>query len=726
MSSFLCFICRNTVNTDTNEDSREKYKEIVGMNLCPDSHLCYICDHLVNKLWLFKSLCLKRSLEYPVLFSAKGTVNLQRSTIKPIILCTEEICSRTDANQFYIENKDQSINSHDYIKLEDDRDDYEESDYFHEKPVKEGVKCTDHLDMNDGEMYNNHEEMYGNDGETFGNDSITYNNDAETCNNDGKTFVNDGETYNNSRQTYNKDGQTYGNDSQTINNDNEMCDNVSITYNNDEETYSNNSQTYGNESEIYGNNSQKYGNNSEIYGNNSQTYGNNSQIYDNNSQKYGNNSQTYGNNSKMFNNDELTYGNDSATYNNDNELDNNTNTGVNQDDMANVYENNDLNADNVAMSDYYAEEKIECLNEIRNECGVQDVGESDDKKSDENASKTKTKAFEKILLSFEEQKAELEQQRRSKKYLEAEFKCYNCALGFLFKDTYQTHMMRHEESNGEYRCDVCSLRFATGAVLRSHAALHAARYRCLHCSLWVRARQTNTHAKYCHQSATVATCHLCGRLFQDSSGLHQHLKRFHMTRPGNRTYSCSVCGKNYNNQAAVRTHMIKHIHRKFSCDQCASIFSSPYTLSQHKKKHANTEESKQYYCETCGVSYSTRKSLLAHQRQSLNHQSRSYECPICNRACPNEKSLSSHISAVHSTTKDYCCSTCNARYTNRKSLVRHIRSHTNPTPVKLAYCHICGNSFKGKSKLNRHLREVCEKDKLEEELSSYYDHQHVI
>lgn len=59
--------------------------------------------------------------------------------------------------------------------------------------------------------------------------------------------------------------------------------------------------------------------------------------------------------------------------------------------------------------------------------------------------KSKKKDYKKIVLSIEDQKIELESNRRKKKYLEAEFKCYNCALGFLFKDTYQTHMMRHEE-----------------------------------------------------------------------------------------------------------------------------------------------------------------------------------------------------------------------------------------------------------------------------------------
>lgn len=59
--------------------------------------------------------------------------------------------------------------------------------------------------------------------------------------------------------------------------------------------------------------------------------------------------------------------------------------------------------------------------------------------------KKKKKGFKKIVLSLEEQKKELERNRKSKNYIESEFKCYNCAIGFLFKDTYQAHMMRHEE-----------------------------------------------------------------------------------------------------------------------------------------------------------------------------------------------------------------------------------------------------------------------------------------
>lgn len=38
MSSFLCFVCHSTVNADTNEDTRDKYREVIGMNVSCSFH----------------------------------------------------------------------------------------------------------------------------------------------------------------------------------------------------------------------------------------------------------------------------------------------------------------------------------------------------------------------------------------------------------------------------------------------------------------------------------------------------------------------------------------------------------------------------------------------------------------------------------------------------------------------------------------------------------------
>ncbi|CAH2987766.1 unnamed protein product [Chilo suppressalis] len=474
MSSFLCFICHSTVNANTNEETREKYREVVGMNLCPDSHLCHICCHVLNRLWLFRSVCLKRSLEYPVLFSEKGTLNIQRNYLELYTICPEDTCehykSRNLNSKYYsithfdehndINLKEQETN--DYVEL------YEDLEF-------ENILAT---------KYKQH----------------TFDTANEQAIPEAVLDVQDTDC------RYNFD---------------------------DEKSHSDEASNVDN----------------------------------------------------VYNEEEL----DGDINDYDNFKDQYTDVGYNDNDIAIINKEKTPDDDKVA-------------NEVKQK-----------KKKVKKKGNKINKKFEKIVLSVEEQKAELERNRRIEKYIAAEFKCSNCAMGFLFKDTYQAHMMRHEESNGEHRCNICTLRFANPAVLRSHVGLHSERYRCLKCDFTVRKRQRVSHATDCYElKVDSVACHLCGRVFKDSNGVHQHLKRFHRSQPV-KSYSCSVCLQRFNNPAAVRTHMIEEKRRP------------------------------------------------------------------------------------------------------RPTRPRPIRPNNTP-----AICHLCGTTFKCNSKLNRHLREVCDKNRLEEELSSYY------
>ncbi|CAG9790545.1 unnamed protein product [Diatraea saccharalis] len=528
MSSFFCFICHSTVNADTNEETREKYREVVGINLSPDSHLCHICCHVLNRLWLFRSVCLKRSLEYPVLFSEKGTLNLQRNYLEFHTICVDESCEHY---------KSRNLNSKFY-----------QINYFNED-----------FDTTEKEQEaNKYVELY----EDREFDDI-YNQEIGVCN---EKLV-----------------------SEVIHD----IQSVDRRFNYDDHKSAS---------------------------------------------------------ERSLNNDEIC----------DEELNNEIN------DVDNIAEDLDnIQSDNDSIVNFKTDQD-------QSQVVVQK------KKKKSKANKINRK-FEKIVLSVEEQKSELESNRRIKKYIESEFKCSNCGLGFLFKDTYQTHMMRHEESNGEHRCNICTLRFANPAVLRSHKGLHSERYRCLKCDTMVRKRQRTAHARDCYGiRVDEASCHLCGKVFKDSNGLQQHLKRFHRPENSSRGYNCTLCGQRCRDQAAVRTHMIKHIQRKFHCAVCPATFSSPYTLRQHQ--HTHGARAAPLACGRCGGAYAGRKSLLAHVRN------------------------------VHLRTGESRKRVPPARPRPR----RHNNANT-------AVCHLCGATFKGNSKLNRHLREVCEKNRLEEELSTFYE-----
>ncbi|CAH0731129.1 unnamed protein product, partial [Brenthis ino] len=599
MSSFLCFICHSTVNKETNEETRDKYREVVGINLCPDSQLCYICCHVLNKLSLFRSICLKRSLEYPVLFREKGTLNLQKSDLEIHVLCPED-CNQYQRSKFYQFSYNNDFNDtnynndNEYVKLE------------HENVFHEYFNQCQYQNVENNEVKEENNYHY--------NRKIDENNDIYVTENiDVNTDVaNDNDTDIESNEEDNK---------------NEITLNENANVNTDLEKIIKNEN---NESEH-----------------------------------------------NLFN---------VENGNNDNE----------------AKEDNDKNI------------VLEDLN------GINDKKPKNKKVSKKK--KSKKKGFKKTILSIEEQKAELEANRKEKKYIEAEFKCYNCALGFLFKDTYQAHMMRHEESNGEHQCVTCTLRFTSLALLRVHAANHAERHTCSACGAALRPRAARAHrcggrAGEREGEGGKAACHVCGNLFRDANGLQQHIRRVHTNKASGRLHSCGVCGDSFNTHATLRTHMIKHVKRTFPCSQCGARYRSPYTRAQHERSHARAPPAA---C-ACGALYASRKSLLAHLRTHVSHQQTLFECPICNRICPNQRSLTSHVQTVHSPSAEHACPACPARYTSRKSLVRHMAKHNKKAEVTMAVCYLCGNSFKGNNKLNRHLREVCEKAKLEEQISELYE-----
>lgn len=120
---------------------------------------------------------------------------------------------------------------------------------------------------------------------------------------------------------------------------------------------------------------------------------------------------------------------------------------ITNDDYANIYDNK-IGMDSENVCDTNANNcdnfKIDCNTDSKNP-----ENEGENSKAVKKSKKKSNKLLKRIILSMEQQKAELEANRKEKKYIEAEFKCYNCALSFLFKDTYQAHMMRHEEVNNK-------------------------------------------------------------------------------------------------------------------------------------------------------------------------------------------------------------------------------------------------------------------------------------
>ena len=145
--------------------------------------------------------------------------------------------------------------------------------------------------------------------------------------------------------------------------------------------------------------------------------------------------------------------------------------------------------------------------------------------------------------------------------------------------------------------------------------------------------------------------------------------------------------------------------RAGSSDEAESKFSqdlflgwSFFVLPEHARAESpNTLScSKTFLCMYCGKSYRHQCSLTKH----VNGMHKMlYRCNICNKACPDKRSLDSHVNN-HYNIKPYTCGVCNRKFGNRNSLSRHacITNQVEHT------CDHCKESFVQKVELTKHLK----------------------
>nr|XP_040026299.1 zinc finger protein 665-like [Gasterosteus aculeatus aculeatus] len=269
---------------------------------------------------------------------------------------------------------------------------------------------------------------------------------------------------------------------------------------------------------------------------------------------------------------------------------------------------------------------------------------------------------------------------------------------------------RRRQQSGTHKCPECDKCFKHHSVLLEHQRVHSGLqpYNCSECG---RAFRTATllaghRLRKCKNAAYL--CIKCGNSFPTSLDKFRH----HCPKRG-RNYNCGHCGKSFQKSSSLKEHLLTHVQsRLFKCSHCGVGFSGIGDL----KYHQQVDHDKPYQCKRCGKSFISSKCLTKHEERheevgdleaaALTSRGKRRKSGSAHRT--SSASLSSRKAAIKAAYPrgrvTHNCPLCGRSFKYRFEFLEHQRFHTAVKPYK---CSQCGKAFRTEAHLSRHRKRKC-------------------
>ena len=156
--------------------------------------------------------------------------------------------------------------------------------------------------------------------------------------------------------------------------------------------------------------------------------------------------------------------------------------------------------------------------------------------------------------------------------------CKLCGQKFKSAEPAERHIRReHGEGEKEVLCSHCGKGFDTFARAKRHEITH-------------HERKDSTESP----SKKEFQCPECGKKFSMKAHVQSHREQVHSI--GAISQMCDLCGKEFKNEAALKTHMKTHMEKTVACDLCELKFRTLENMRKHRMRHTGERPNVCPYC----------------------------------------------------------------------------------------------------------------------------------
>ncbi|XP_052863755.1 transcription factor grauzone-like [Anopheles cruzii] len=193
------------------------------------------------------------------------------------------------------------------------------------------------------------------------------------------------------------------------------------------------------------------------------------------------------------------------------------------------------------------------------------------------------------------------------------------------------------------------------------------------------------------------TCELCSVELDTFYQLQKHFRKAHNERGFIR-----CCNEKFYRRFKLLDHISFHVTPDaYRCELCQRSYKNRYTLQQHLHRRHSGPKHRPYKCDKCHQSYEKSYQLRAHAKRHILAP-----CQLCDKVMSSNQALRAHIDNIHRADKKLICDTCGEQFRTKPALDRHVRKHLGLELVEKRQCPQCGVWVNGARGLKMHTRNV--------------------